>query len=255
MSRLFKQIQQAQAKEPVFIPHLESSFKRERRFNLFPCFCIIALFVGIVTAYFYTDREPQTAIALKEVDATLPIQENSEMLAEDIQPPLQEAIDLETPIQGSDFENALAEKHVALDFDEPIPVEELVFRPLQWDIASLKDWVQEHWGYVFPKIQEFRDSLHRFAYFDVTQPIPEREISALEKERLELIRRFLKKFKIDAVRIDGSYSRVMANGQAFYVNTVVSQRPKLKLTRITSQEMIFKDEYNQEYRKEISQND
>ena len=70
-----------------------------------------------------------------------------------------------------------------------------------------------------------------------------------------MILRFLKKFKVDAVRIDGSYSRVMANGQAYYVNTVVSQRPRLKLTGITSQEMIFKDENNQEYRKEISQND
>ena len=251
MSRLFKQIQQAQPQEPTFIQPLGTSFRQKQKFNLLPFVCIVALFMGIIGAYFYTNRE-----AVSEVDTlALPIQENAELLAEDLQQPFTEIAEPKPLTQERDFENVFTERAVIVSADEPIPEEKLVFQPLQWDVAPIKDWLQSHWEQAFSKFQDVRESLIKFAYFDVTQPIPEKEISALEKERLELIRRFLKKFKVDAVRIDGAYSRVMANGQAFYVNTTVSQRPRLKLTGITSQEMIFKDEYNQEYKKEISQND
>gem|GEM_PF-5076287 len=198
----------------------------------------------------------QPQLSEKGTDITSSIQETTEVLAEDSQQPLLEDSQTEIPTQKEeDFESVFPGKRVILAADEPISEEELILRPLQWNFSPLRDWLQERWEDAFPKFQEFRNSLSRFAYLDATHPIPEKEVSAMEKERLDLIRRFLKKFKVDAVRIDGSYSRVMANGQAFYVNTVVSQHPRLKLTGITSQEMIFKDEYNQEYKKEISQND
>ena len=262
MSRLFRQIQQAQAKERVFTPLLTPSPRQQRRFNLLPCICIISLFAGIVVSYFYTNQNIQPALpkkeaslSEKEIDTALPIQEKPEVLVEDLQQPLRETPEVEIPTEERNFEAIFPGKRVAIAEDEPIPEEELIYCPHQWNFAPLRDWIQEHWERAFPKLQELRDSLSQFAYLDVTQPIPEKEISAMEQERLEHIRRFLKKFKVDAVRIDGSYSRVMANGQSFYVNTVVSQRPRLKLTGITPNEMIFKDEYNQEYKKEISQND
>ena len=255
MSRLFKQIQQAQPKERVLINPIKSSVKQDSKLNLLPFVCIISLFAGIVIAYLYTDRDTQPALSKKEVNAALPFQEKSEILAEDFQQSFPEIADAEVPISEKNLENIPSEETTVLAIDEPFSEEKLVFHPLQWNFVPFRDWLQEHWESVLPKFQEFRNSLHQFAYLDVTQPIPETEISSLEKERLDLIHRFLKKFKVEAVRIDGTYSRIMANGQAFYVNTVVSQRPRLKLTGITSQEMIFKDEYNQEYRKEISQND
>lgn len=255
MSRLYKQIQQAQAKEQVFKLPSQVSPKKKQKFNLLPFLCIISLLAGIVVAYFYTDQDPQPSLSEKETHNPLPVNESPESLAEDIQQPFPEATVSETATEINEFENIFPEKRMAVNVNDVFTEEELIIHPFQWDIAPFKDWIQEHLESTFPVLQKFRDNLRRFAYLDVTQPIPEKEISSLEKERLELIRRFLKRFKIDAVRIDGSYSRVMANGQAYYVNTVVSQKPRLKLTSITSQEMIFKDEYNQEYKKEISQND
>ena len=256
MSRLFKQIQRTQSKESTFVAPVETSFKRQRKFNLLPFFCIISLFAGIVVAYIYTDQDARPSLSKKEVDVTSPIQEVAEVPTEDFQQPMIENTDVAASIEEkTDFESTFPERRNILAIDEPIPEEELIFQPLQWNFEPFRNWLQERWERTLPKLQELRESLSRFAYLDATQPIPEKEISALEKERLENIQRFLKKFKVDAVRIDGSYSRVMANGQAFYVNTVVSQRPRLKLTGINSQEMTFKDEYNQEYKKEISQND
>lgn len=75
-----------------------------------------------------------------------------------------------------------------------------------------------------------------------------------QQTHLNAIYNFLKKFRIDGVRINGPQSRIQANGYAYHVNTLVSHRPFLKLTGITNNEIIFKDEYDQEYRKEISQN-
>ncbi len=74
-----------------------------------------------------------------------------------------------------------------------------------------------------------------------------------QKEHLRCIQDFLKRFKIECVRIDGEQSRVQANGHAYVLNTLVSQYPKLRLAGINNDEIVFRDEYNQEYRKEISQ--
>lgn len=255
MSRLFKQIQQAQPKEQVFIDPLKSSFKQKQKFNLLPFVCIISLFAGIVIAYFYTDCDVQSPLSNNENISTASITESTKILTQEDLQSAPEVPNIEVSIPKRNFHEIPFEEVIAVRDDAPIPEKELTFHSLGWNIAPLRDWLEGHLMDGFPKLQKFRDSLSRFTYLDVTQPIPEKEISSAEKERLEMILRFLKKFKVDAVRIDGSYSRVMANGQAYYVNTVVSQRPRLKLTGITSQEMIFKDENNQEYRKEISQND
>lgn len=272
MSRLYKQIQQAQPKQtqerqPKFVEPLRPTVpEQEQKFNLLPSFCIVSLLVGIFIAYFYTDEETTAPLPVKEVESSLPKKETDitsyikkvqEPLAEKTQEPFQESFDINTPIPEAErhFEDIPFKETPTLAKDETASKDELTVHPFQWNIAPFRDWIQNHLSQALPKLQEVKNSLNRLAYLDMTQAIPEREVSSTEKERLELIRRFLKKFRVDAVRIDGSYSRIMANGQAYYVNTVVSQRPHLKLTGITSQEMIFKDEYNQEYKKEISQND
>ena len=79
-------------------------------------------------------------------------------------------------------------------------------------------------------------------------------INVQQKKHLTNIYNFLKKFQIDGVRLDGVNSRIHANGYAYHINTFVSNQPTLKLIGITQNELIFKDEYDQEYRKEISQN-
>ncbi len=85
-------------------------------------------------------------------------------------------------------------------------------------------------------------------------PTTNTRLTLKQQTHLNAIYHFLKKFRIDGVRINGTQSRIQANGYAYHVNTLVSHRPFLKLTGITNNEIIFKDEYNQEYRKEISQN-
>lgn len=80
-------------------------------------------------------------------------------------------------------------------------------------------------------------------------------LNARQQKHLTDIYNFLSKFRIDGIRLDGVNSRIHANGYAYHVNTFVSHHPTLKLTGITQNELIFKDENNQEYRKEISQND
>ena len=81
----------------------------------------------------------------------------------------------------------------------------------------------------------------------------ESELTPQQQEHLRCIRDFLKRFQIECVRIDGAKSRVQANGRSYMVNTIVSQYPQLSLAKIANGEIIFTDENNKEYRKEISQ--
>lgn len=263
MSRLFKQIQQAQAQEQAqkFVEALKASPQQKRKFNPLPFFCIISLFAGIIVAYFYTDqdalpvKETEASLQSEKIDIASPIPEVPEVLAENVQDSFVKPFEVDDSTPERNFEDVPFEEAPEVAEAGTESDVEIKIHPMQWNLEPFRDWIQERLNNVLPKLRELKNSLNQFTYLDATQPIPEKEISLAEKERLELIQRFLKKFRVDAVRIDGSYSRIMANGQAYYVNTVVSQRPRLKLTGITSQEMIFKDEYNQEYKKEISQND
>ena len=251
MSHLFKQIQRVKIEEQMFTEPLKIPFKRERRFNMVPCLCIVSLLFCFVIAYFYFDRNSHISSSfLKELPVKSKMKSQVKSVQQDIPKVADTKTDAKENLDGTQYEEVFK-----LAENAPENNGEIVMHPVQWNIRPLKNWVQEHLKNLLPEIHKIKEHLNRFAYFDVTQPIPEKEISPVEKERLELIHRFLKKFNIEAVRIDGAYSRVMANGQNYYVNTVVSQHPRLKLSGITVQEMIFKDEYNQEYRKKISQND
>jgi hypothetical protein len=74
------------------------------------------------------------------------------------------------------------------------------------------------------------------------------------KDHLDSIYALLHQIKIYSVRIDGDASKVNLNGHVYYPHTFVSQSPKLKFVGIQQNELIFYDEYNQEFRKKISNN-
>ncbi|MDR0755771.1 MAG: hypothetical protein LBE99_02580 [Puniceicoccales bacterium] len=74
------------------------------------------------------------------------------------------------------------------------------------------------------------------------------------KDHLDSIYALLHQIKIYSVRIDGDASKVNLNGHVYYPHTFVSQSPKLKFVGIQQNELIFCDEYNQEFRKKISNN-
>ncbi|MDR2769785.1 MAG: hypothetical protein LBB19_04550 [Puniceicoccales bacterium] len=74
------------------------------------------------------------------------------------------------------------------------------------------------------------------------------------KDHLDSIFALLHQIKIYSVRIDGDASKVNLNGHVYYPHALVSQSPKLKFIGIQQNELIFCDEYNQEFRKKISNN-
>jgi hypothetical protein len=74
------------------------------------------------------------------------------------------------------------------------------------------------------------------------------------KDHLDSIYTLLHQIKIYSVRIDGDASKVNLNGHVYYPHTFVSQSPKLQFVGIQQNELIFCDEYNQEFRKKISNN-
>jgi hypothetical protein len=74
------------------------------------------------------------------------------------------------------------------------------------------------------------------------------------QDHLDSIYELLHQIKIYSVRIDGDASKVNLNGHVYYPHTFVSQAPKLKFVGIQQNELIFCDEYDQEFRKKISNN-
>lgn len=104
------------------------------------------------------------------------------------------------------------------------------------------------------QIAQLITTIHNNLQMPSDDPTTNTRLTLKQQAHLNAIYHFLKKFRIDGVRINGTQSRIQANGYAYHLNTLVSHRPFLKLTGITNNEIIFKDEYNQEYRKEISQN-
>lgn len=89
----------------------------------------------------------------------------------------------------------------------------------------------------------------------ITCSAPADQMNEDELLYLDEVYNILQNLHIEGVRLDGSSSRVLANGCAYTPNTWVSRSPRLKLVNITPKELIFSDEYEQEYRKEITADD
>lgn len=103
-------------------------------------------------------------------------------------------------------------------------------------------------SHLFSRSQAYRNKhIKHYARMD--------QMSEEELQHLNAVYQILQDLHIECVRIDGSASRVLANGCAYSKNSWISKSPRLKLINITPKELIFNDEYEQEYRKEITAND
>ena len=80
------------------------------------------------------------------------------------------------------------------------------------------------------------------------------KLSEAQQEHLNGIHNLLNHMQIESVREEGSQSRLKANGHIYHLNTLVSMKPRLTWIGIQHNELIFYDEYKQEYRKKITQN-
>lgn len=75
-----------------------------------------------------------------------------------------------------------------------------------------------------------------------------------QQQHLDGIYKLLSQMQIESVREEGTQSRLKANGQIYHPNAIVSMKPRLTWMGIQHNELIFYDEYKQEYRKKITQN-
>lgn len=80
------------------------------------------------------------------------------------------------------------------------------------------------------------------------------KLTEAQQEHLDGIHNLLNQMQIESVREEGSQSRLKANGHIYHPNTLVSMKPRLTWMGIQHNELIFYDEYKQEYRKKITQN-
>ncbi len=78
---------------------------------------------------------------------------------------------------------------------------------------------------------------------------------SIDQAHLDSIYKILNQIKIYSVRVDRTGSRVNLNGQICYPHTLISENPKVKFMGVDKSELIFCDEYKQEFRKKIDNND
>ena len=78
-------------------------------------------------------------------------------------------------------------------------------------------------------------------------------LTEAQQQHFDGIHNLLNQMQIESVREEGSQSRLKANGHIYHPNTLVSMKPRLTWMGIQHNELIFYDEYKQEYRKKITQ--
>ena len=79
-------------------------------------------------------------------------------------------------------------------------------------------------------------------------------LTEAQQQHLEGIHKLLNQMQIESVREEGAQSRLKANGHIYHPNALISMKPRLTWIGIQHNELIFYDEYKQEYRKKIAQN-
>ncbi len=80
------------------------------------------------------------------------------------------------------------------------------------------------------------------------------QLTEKQQQHIDNIYNLLNRMQIESIREEGTQSRLKANGNIYHLNTLVSTKPRLMWIGIQQNELIFNDEYNQEYRKKISKN-
>lgn len=80
------------------------------------------------------------------------------------------------------------------------------------------------------------------------------QLTVKQQQHIDDVYNLLNRMQIESIREEGKQSQLKANGHIYYLNTLVSTKPRLTWIGIQQNELIFNDEYKQEYRKKISQN-
>ena len=102
-----------------------------------------------------------------------------------------------------------------------------------------------------------------FSFFQKTSPLFSHKTlkssdiqakASKEEQHFEKVSSFLKTLRIEGLRMDGMHSRLQIDGNAYGLNTPISKDPHLQWIGLAYHELIFRDEYNQEYRKSIFPN-
>lgn len=117
-------------------------------------------------------------------------------------------------------------------------------------IVSLKDAIPVAEPTEMPHQKQVREDYDEQDDFVITAP----KLTEVQQQHLEGIHAILNQLQIESVREDGSQSRLKVNGRIYHPNALISMKPRLTWVGIQHNELIFNDEYKQEYRKKISQN-
>ena len=136
----------------------------------------------------------------------------------------------------SNYENLILQSYQK-NYSLPLLVSSVPFQKFLFKLRTL--------------ISSFNTELDKRVYKNEDSLLQMAELTPMERDFLSRVYQTLSDFNVDGVRVDGSNSRVFVNGLAYYMNTLISKNPRIKLVGLTTQELIFNDENNQEYRKKI----
>lgn len=117
-------------------------------------------------------------------------------------------------------------------------------------IISLKDAIPVANPVHAPQEKRFQVDYNEQDDWVITAP----RLTEAQQQHLEGIHKLLNQMQIESVREEGSQSRLKANGHIYHPNALISMKPRLTWMGIQHNELIFYDEYKQEYRKKIAQN-
>ena len=65
------------------------------------------------------------------------------------------------------------------------------------------------------------------------------------------IQKIVDDFKITGLRLDGKNSKIMIDGDVYYVNSVICQKPKVKVKEMSAEKLIFSDEKGGIYERQL----
>lgn len=269
MSKLLKNLQSAAKKDPTarVSSYAVYPVKKERYSIQFPLFYTLCVMIicGLL-AYIYWGGQQKPGEKLEE--------------AQFLQPITQGPLSLSREIKSVEAVPAVAESRSFAVQNKPVeaavgPVKKA---PLSVPYRAIKTYTQKIAEHVNESINKAQTKSKRITLAQlshqavshllarmaprrntwnnhITCSVPADQMSEDELQHLDEVYSILQNLHIEGVRLDGSSSRVLANGCAYTPNCWVSRSPRLKLVDITPKELIFSDEYEQEYRKEITADD
>lgn len=84
---------------------------------------------------------------------------------------------------------------------------------------------------------------------EVSADLVQSNSSATYKNRE--IQSIVDNFKITGLRLDGKNSKIMIDGDVYYINSIIQQKQKIKLVAISSHKLVFSDEKGCIYERQL----